>query len=99
MAQLLRIKPLPVCPTFQRNNSKPYLNAGRVVHNCNFIQIFSVLSPKPANGTVQEVGKKRMGMVLDNVTKSQTKLEINFGSPYEVQCDLLVVRKMTQLFF
>ena len=43
--------------------------------------------------------KKRMGMVLDNATKSQTNLEINFGSPYEVQYDLLVVRKMTQLFF
>lgn len=69
------------------------MNAGRVVHNWNFIQIFSVFSPKPANGTVQEVGKKRMGMVLDNVTKSQTKLEITFGSPYEVQYDLLVVRK------
>lgn len=38
-------------------------------------KFFLVLSPKPANGTVQEVGKKRMGMVLDNVTKSQTKLE------------------------
>ena len=69
------------------------------MHNCNFIQIFSVLSPKPANGTVQEVGKKRMGMVLDNVTKSQTKLEINFGSPYEVQYDLLVVRKWHNFFF
>ena len=41
-------------------------------------KFFLVLSPKPANGTVQEVGKKRMGMVLDNVTKSQTKLETIF---------------------
>ena len=66
------------------------------MHNWNFIQIFSVFSPKPANGTVQEVGKKRMGMVLDNVTKSQTKLEITFGSPYEVQYDSL---KLNFLFF